>query len=865
MSNIRVCARVRPTFGEERSGEISISKRYGSQKSMQVRQLEFSLDYCFDEDAEQEDVFEEACREVVSSVLDGFNATIMAYGQTGSGKTHTMFGPDEVLADFANSDESQWGIVPRACQLLFDSLGESSASSPIVVQASYIEVYNDRLHDLLGSAKNLVMHEARGRGVVVDGLTMEMVSSATEVMDALERGNAKRVVAKMSMNPRSSRGHAIFTIYVRELKAHGSERSAKLHLVDLAGMESSKKSYAVEGASNNPARREEAKNINQSLYALGSVIERLSAAHKGPGGKGHVPWRDSKLTRLLQDSLGGNSRSAIIVTLRDEVSNVDESLGTLRFAQRAKAVKLVVKKQTFKVKDTEKLVEEFDEVNAKLEASQLLVQQLEKQLAQTVEQETEELRKKQQEYRASRGRRDTSSAEDFVDLMEVAVLNRKNRVLRQQSILNRIIHSHTSDALDATRERHADLQEQVSAMEEIISQRDAEISELKAQLAQQVGGGGGGGLGGSPDGSAARGALLRSGNSVRFAQVAKRPLAQSGARMSERNAERKPLSAEAQAYDEFHQRATARKLNLASRGFEFENIFIDQLYEKAVVQQRLPQKQWHVFLREEMPSPPPTPRPGAEGADDEYDDDVLGDGGGGGGGGGIDGADLGATRRGLGLRGASGLSMWRGKTRNGGTISRFEMPFAQSFVRGDSVPLYGAPGYEANQPPPSGSRGPMRDAVHRSASGRSVRLVVPPTSDPAGGLSPMVPISKHGYGGGGGASPGGARGFDGAASGASSFGGSYCVGTRRERAVASYGADRVAGRQPIGLDVSTSKGSMRWVRTDAARAATVEAHVAADAAVLVAAAARESASRAAEAQALAIAEQRAALGAVQKK
>ena len=396
--NIRVCARVRPTFGEERSGEISISKRYGSQKSMQVRQLEFSLDYCFDEDAAQEDIFEEACREVVTSVLDGFNATIMAYGQTGSGKTHTMFGPDEVLADFANSDETQWGIVPRACQLLFDSLGESSASSPILVQASYIEVYNDRLHDLLGGGKNLVMHEARGRGVVVDGLSLEMVSSAAEVMDALERGNAKRVVAKMSMNPRSSRGHAIFTIYVRELKSHGSERSAKLHLVDLAGMESSKKSYAVEGASNNPARREEAKNINVSLYALGSVIERLSAAHKGPGGgKGHVPWRDSKLTRLLQDSLGGNSRSAIIVTLRDEATNVDESLGTLRFAQRAKAVKLVVKKQTFKVKDTGKLVEEFDQVNAQLEASRLLVQQLEKQLAQTVEQETEELVKKQQE------------------------------------------------------------------------------------------------------------------------------------------------------------------------------------------------------------------------------------------------------------------------------------------------------------------------------------------------------------------------------------------------------------------------------------------------------------------------------------
>ena len=151
----------------------------------------------------------------------------------------------------------------------------------MLVQASYLEVYNDKLNDLLSGERGLQMREGGAKGVTVDGLSSEMVSSADEVMDLLARGNARRVVAKMSMNPRSSRGHAIFTLYVREIRgAMGSEMNTKLHLVDLAGMESSKKSVNVEGASSNPTRREEAKNINQSLCALGSVIARLSASLK---------------------------------------------------------------------------------------------------------------------------------------------------------------------------------------------------------------------------------------------------------------------------------------------------------------------------------------------------------------------------------------------------------------------------------------------------------------------------------------------------------------------------------------------------------------------------------------------------------
>ena len=216
---------------------------------------------------------------LVDGLQQGFSCCLLAYGQTGSGKTHTMFGPEGVIANFEASDVEEHGIVPRACALLFGSL--AAGGSDVLVQASYLEVYNDKLNDLLSGERGLQMREGGAKGVTVDGLSSEMVSSADEVMDLLARGNARRVVAKMSMNPRSSRGHAIFTLYVREIRgAMGSEMNTKLHLVDLAGMESSKKSVNVEGASSNPTRREEAKNINQSLCALGSVIARLSASLK---------------------------------------------------------------------------------------------------------------------------------------------------------------------------------------------------------------------------------------------------------------------------------------------------------------------------------------------------------------------------------------------------------------------------------------------------------------------------------------------------------------------------------------------------------------------------------------------------------
>ena len=195
-----------------------------------------------------------------------------------------MFGPDEVMSDWSRSDAALHGLAPRAIADVFAQLREAPTASQFVVTVSYVEVYNDQCNDLLGrQAKALSLREGRG-GLVVDGLCVQPVASPNEAVEALAAGNAARTVAQMSMNRRSSRSHALFTITVpsTQTSTHGHVQG-KLVLVDLAGMETSKtsvgveKDYPLHGASSKPMRREEARHINTSLCALSSVIERLAA------------------------------------------------------------------------------------------------------------------------------------------------------------------------------------------------------------------------------------------------------------------------------------------------------------------------------------------------------------------------------------------------------------------------------------------------------------------------------------------------------------------------------------------------------------------------------------------------------------
>ncbi|KAI9324638.1 P-loop containing nucleoside triphosphate hydrolase protein [Zopfochytrium polystomum] len=282
----------------------------------------FAFDKIFDWSTTQQQVFDYAAGAVIEDVMRGYNGTIFAYGQTGSGKTHTMMGDME-------SDEVK-GLTPRLVESIFDTIFKAPPNLEFTVKVSYMEIYMEKIKDLLNpSQDNLPIHEEKNRGVYVKGLLEVFVGSVDEVYDAMRRGQDARVVASTNMNAESSRSHSIFVIQV-SLKnlLDGSSRTGKLYLVDLAGSEKVGKTGAT------GQTLEEAKKINKSLSALGMVINALT-----DGKSSHIPYRDSKLTRILQESLGGNSRTTLIINCSPSSFNEAETLSTLRFGMRAKTIK----------------------------------------------------------------------------------------------------------------------------------------------------------------------------------------------------------------------------------------------------------------------------------------------------------------------------------------------------------------------------------------------------------------------------------------------------------------------------------------------------------------------------------------------
>lgn len=259
----------------------------------------------------------------MDDILNGYNGTVFAYGQTGAGKSYTMMGSDI-------DDEETKGIIPRIVEQIFASILASPGNIEYTVRVSYMEIYMERIRDLLQPQNdNLPVHEEKSRGVYVKGLLEIYVSSVQEVYEVMRRGGTARAVAATNMNQESSRSHSIFVVTITQKNVEtGSAKSGQLFLVDLAGSEKVGKT----GASGQTL--EEAKKINKSLSALGMVINSLT-----DGKSTHIPYRDSKLTRILQESLGGNSRTTLIINASPSSYNVEETLGTLRFGVRAKAIK----------------------------------------------------------------------------------------------------------------------------------------------------------------------------------------------------------------------------------------------------------------------------------------------------------------------------------------------------------------------------------------------------------------------------------------------------------------------------------------------------------------------------------------------
>lgn len=295
----------------------------------------FTFDYVANMDTTQESVFSTVAKNIVESCMNGYNGTIFAYGQTGSGKTFTMMGP----SDSDNFTHSLRGVIPRSFEYLFFLIErekeKAGSGKSFLCKCSFIEIYNEQIFDLLDSASaGLFLREHIKKGVFVDGAVEQVLSSAAEAYQVLTMGWRNRRVASTSMNRESSRSHAVFTITVESMEKNNEVvniRSSLLNLVDLAGSERQKDTH-TEGL-----RLKEAGNINRSLSCLGQVITAL--VDVGNGKQRHICYRDSKLTFLLRDSLGGNAKTCIIANVHPGSRCFGETLSTLNFAQRAKLIK----------------------------------------------------------------------------------------------------------------------------------------------------------------------------------------------------------------------------------------------------------------------------------------------------------------------------------------------------------------------------------------------------------------------------------------------------------------------------------------------------------------------------------------------
>ncbi|XP_045444141.1 kinesin heavy chain isoform X1 [Pipistrellus kuhlii] len=320
--SIKVLCRFRPLNQAEILRGDKFIPVFQGDDSVVIGGKPYVFDRVFPPNTTQEQVYHACAMQIVKDVLAGYNGTIFAYGQTSSGKTHTMEGKLH--------DPQLMGIIPRIARDIFNHIYSMDENLEFHIKVSYFEIYLDKIRDLLDVTKtNLSVHEDKNRVPFVKGCTERFVSSPEEILDVIDEGKSNRHVAVTNMNEHSSRSHSIFLINIKQENMETEQKlSGKLYLVDLAGSEKVSKTGA-EGAV-----LDEAKNINKSLSALGNVISALAE-----GTKSYVPYRDSKMTRILQDSLGGNCRTTMFICCSPSSYNDAETKSTLMFGQRAKTIK----------------------------------------------------------------------------------------------------------------------------------------------------------------------------------------------------------------------------------------------------------------------------------------------------------------------------------------------------------------------------------------------------------------------------------------------------------------------------------------------------------------------------------------------
>nr|XP_046249436.1 kinesin-like protein KIF21A isoform X5 [Scatophagus argus] len=362
-SSVRVALRIRPQLAREKIEGCHICTYVmpGEPQVILGKDKAFTYDYMFDMDSQQDAIYTTCTEKLIEGCFEGYNATIFAYGQTGSGKTYTMGTGFDV-----NIPDEELGIIPRAVHHLFKGIEERRQAAqeqgrPVPefkINAQFLELYNEEVLDLFDSTRDMKqkshikIHEDASGGIYTVGVTTRTVSSEAEMMQCLKLGALSRTTASTQMNVQSSRSHAIFTIHLCQVRVCASDNqenetdnrvsngnsemdeyetlTAKFHFVDLAGSERLKRTGATGD------RAKEGISINCGLLALGNVISALGDRAKRAS---HVPYRDSKLTRLLQDSLGGNSQTVMIACISPSDRDFMETLNTLKYANRARNIK----------------------------------------------------------------------------------------------------------------------------------------------------------------------------------------------------------------------------------------------------------------------------------------------------------------------------------------------------------------------------------------------------------------------------------------------------------------------------------------------------------------------------------------------
>ncbi|XP_008289667.1 kinesin-like protein KIF21A isoform X2 [Stegastes partitus] len=362
-STVRVALRIRPQLAREKIEGCHICTYVmpGEPQVILGKDKAFTYDYMFDMDSQQDAIYSTCTEKLIEGCFEGYNATVFAYGQTGSGKTYTMGTGFDV-----NIVDEELGIIPRAVHHLFKGIEERRQAAqeqgrPVPefkINAQFLELYNEEVLDLFDSTRDMKqkshikIHEDATGGIYTVGVTTRTVSSEAEMMQCLKLGALSRTTASTQMNVQSSRSHAIFTIHLCQVRVCASDNqedetdnrvsngnsemdeyetlTAKFHFVDLAGSERLKRTGATGD------RAKEGISINCGLLALGNVISALGDRSKRAS---HVPYRDSKLTRLLQDSLGGNSQTVMIACISPSDRDFMETLNTLKYANRARNIK----------------------------------------------------------------------------------------------------------------------------------------------------------------------------------------------------------------------------------------------------------------------------------------------------------------------------------------------------------------------------------------------------------------------------------------------------------------------------------------------------------------------------------------------